>query len=72
MFAEVRPTLLIECGTNRGGSFLFFAALKGRSMEINVGPQFNTAEEFWSSGTTIIYKSSIDKSNSSEFAGSTK
>ena len=25
--AEIRPTLLIECGTNRGGSSLFFAHL---------------------------------------------
>src|SRR5262245_24516812 len=53
MFAEVRPTLLIEGGTNRGGSFSFFCCAQRTVNGNQCRPQFNTAEEFWSSRTTI-------------------
>jgi len=72
MFAEVRPTLLIEGGTNRGSIVLIFCCAQRTVNGNQCRPQFNTAEEFWSSGTTITCKSSIDKSNSSECAGATK
>ena len=53
MFAEVGPTLLIEVGTNRG-SFLFFAGLKGRSMEINVGHNLIRQKNFGLAGQQLL------------------
>ena len=37
--AEVRPTLLIECGTNRGGSSLFFDPIDNRVIDFVGGQQ---------------------------------
>jgi len=54
MFAEVGSTLLIEGGTNRGGSFLFFAGLKGRSMEINVGHNLIRQKNFGLAGQQLL------------------
>jgi cephalosporin hydroxylase len=46
--AEVRPTLLIECGTHQGGSALFYAHLfdllgQGRIVSVDVAKKHNVA-----------------------------
>jgi hypothetical protein len=54
MFAEVGPTLLIEGGTNREDRSHFFAALKGRSMEIKVGHNLIRQKHFGRAGQQLL------------------